>query len=142
MRFVDVNVLVYAHREDAVRHDEYRAWLDTARNGPEPLALSDQVLASFVRIVTHPRIYASPTDPVVALEFVEAVQFGPVARRVAPTKRTWPIFADLVRRTEARGNAIPDSWLAAQAIELGAIMVTADRGFARFPGLRVAHPLD
>jgi predicted nucleic acid-binding protein len=62
--------------------------------------------------------------------------------RTVGSKRTWPIFVDLVRRTEARGNGIPDSWLAAQALELGATMVTADRGFARFPGLRVRHPLD
>ena len=29
MQLVDVNVLVYAHREDASDHDRYRAWLES-----------------------------------------------------------------------------------------------------------------
>jgi len=28
MILLDVNVVVYAHREDAPRHAEYRAWLE------------------------------------------------------------------------------------------------------------------
>ena len=37
---------------------------------------------------------------------------------------------------------IPDALIAAQAIEHGATLVTADRGFARFPRLSWRHPLD
>ena len=28
MLLIDVNVVVYAHRGDADRHDEYKGWLD------------------------------------------------------------------------------------------------------------------
>ena len=34
------------------------------------------------------------------------------------------------------------AYLAATAIEIGAELVTADRGFGRWPGLRWHHPLD
>jgi predicted nucleic acid-binding protein len=38
----DVNVLVYAHREDAEDHARYRAWLEDVVNGPQAFGLSDQ----------------------------------------------------------------------------------------------------
>ena len=34
-----------------------------------------------------------------------------------------------------------DAYFAALAIESGSEWITADRGFARFPGLRWRHPL-
>jgi hypothetical protein len=37
---------------------------------------------------------------------------------------------------------VPDAYLAALAIEHDAEWYSADRGFARFPGLRHRHPLD
>jgi predicted nucleic acid-binding protein len=48
----------------------------------------------------------------------------------------------LCRSSEARGSVVPDAYLAALAIERGATMSTADRGFARFDGLRWRHPYD
>ena len=50
----DVNVLVYAYREDTPRHAEFLAWMEGAINSPQPYAVSDVVLSSFLRIVTHP----------------------------------------------------------------------------------------
>ena len=40
-----------------------------------------------------------------------------------------------------RGNLVPDAYFAALALESGCEWLTADRGFARFPGLRWRHPL-
>jgi predicted nucleic acid-binding protein len=49
---------------------------------------------------------------------------------------------DLCRRANARGNLIPDAFLAALAIESGSEWITADRDYARFPGLRWRNPLE
>ncbi|MDR7300981.1 putative nucleic acid-binding protein [Haloactinomyces albus] len=46
------------------------------------------------------------------------------------------------QRSDAKGNLVPDAYLAAIAIEHGCEWITADRGFARYPGLRWHHPLD
>ncbi|MBM3813601.1 MAG: type II toxin-antitoxin system VapC family toxin [Acidimicrobiia bacterium] len=35
-----------------------------------------------------------------------------------------------------------DAWLAALALETGSELVTTDRDFTRFPGLRMSHPLE
>ena len=46
----DVNVLLYAFREDSERHAEYHAWLQDALNGTESVALFEPVLAAVLRI--------------------------------------------------------------------------------------------
>ncbi len=141
MRCVDVNVLINADRRDAPDHHAWRAWLDAARVSSEPLGVASLVLSGFLRIVTHPRIFSTPSSLSDALDFVEALRASPSVIDVTPGERHWEIFVDLCRTTSARGTVVPDAYLAALAIELGATWVTADRGFARFAGLRVEHPV-
>jgi uncharacterized protein len=138
----DVNVLIYAHRPESPRADEHRRWLHEALVGPEPFGVSESVLASFLRIVTHHRVYREPTPPGIALDFCEALLGAPSAVPVRPGPRHWRLFSDLCRELGARGNAIPDVALAALAIEHGATWITTDAGFGRFPGLRWRRPLD
>jgi len=45
----DVNVLVYAHREDAVDHVRYRQWLEEIIQSGQPYGMNDQVLSGFLR---------------------------------------------------------------------------------------------
>ncbi len=142
MRCVDVNVLVYAHRPESPDHHDYRAWLDDARTGDEPLGVSDLVLSGFLRIVTHPRVFRDPSPLDTALDFAEALRTAPSALTVAPGSRHWAIFARLCRSADARGNLVPDAYLAAMAMERGATWYSADRSFARFSGLRWRHPLE
>ena len=138
----DVNVLVYAHREDAEDHGRYRSWLEDVVNGPQAFGLSDQVLSGFLRVVTHPRVFAAPTPLPRALEFCDAVRSARSCVRVDPGERHWEIFASLCRAERVRGNLVPDAWFAALAIESGSEWITTDRDYARFPGLRWRRPLD
>lgn len=142
MRCVDVNVLVNAHRPEAPDHDAHHRWLEDARRGYEPLGLSDIVLSGFLRVVTHPRVFGDPTPLALALDFVENLRVSPASVPVAPGDRHWEIFIGLCRAADARGNLVPDAFLAALAIENNATLVTSDRGFRRFEPLRLAHPLD
>jgi len=68
MDLPDINVLIYAHREDASEHDQYAAWLMGLANGAFPFALSSITLGGFLRIVTNARIFqpATPMDKVLA----------------------------------------------------------------------------
>lgn len=142
MLLCDVNVLVYARRRDAVDHERYHTWLEDLINGAESYAVSDLVLSGFVRIVTHPAIFAKPTPLKTALEFVKLLRAQPNAVPVFPGARHWSIFTDLCVRAGAKGNLVPDAHHAALAIETGSEWITTDRGFARFPGLRWRHPLE
>ncbi len=82
----------------------------------------------------------SPLDDV--LKFVEQLQELPHCLFVQPGDRHWKIFVELCRKGNARGNLVTDAYLAAMAIELGAELVTDDRGMGRWPGLRWRHPID
>lgn len=142
MLCVDVNVIVYAHRVESPDHADVHRWLDQARRGPQPLGIPAIVSSGFLRIVTHPRIFAEPTPLEVAIDFLDGLRSSPAVTGVLPGPRHWEIFTDLCRRIDAKGNTIPDAFLAAIAIEHGATWISADRGFAGYPGLRWRHPLD
>jgi toxin-antitoxin system PIN domain toxin len=138
----DVNVLVYAHRGDAPDHARYAEWLEEVARGDAAFGMADLVLSGFLRVVTHPRVFAPPSPLEDALAFVEGLRGRPACVSVAPGPRHWQLFASLCRRVGAKGNLVPDAYLAALAIESGSEWITTDRGFARFPGLRWRHPLD
>jgi len=142
MLLFDVNVLVYAHREDAPQHEAYRESLERLINSDEAYGMADLVLSGFLRIVTHRRIFKPPSDMVTALAFVRQVRDRPNCVSIAPGPRHWTIFTRLCEKAGVKGNLVPDAYFAALAIESGSEWITTDRDFSRFPGLRWRHPLD
>jgi toxin-antitoxin system PIN domain toxin len=136
----DVNVLVYAHREDTPEHDEHAAWLSRIADGDEPFALSEPALQGFVRVVTNPRIFVRPSTLDEALAFVDELRRRPTCHLFRPGPRHWDIFVNLCRRAAATGGLVADAYHAAVAIEHGCEWVTNDTDFARFPGLRWRLP--
>ena len=72
----DVNVLVAASRSDHPHHAIARAWLEDALAGAAQgatLKLQAFVVASFLRLVTHPKIFVQPTPMAEALRFIDAM---------------------------------------------------------------------
>lgn len=138
----DVNVLVYAYREEAARHGEYRDWLESVINADSAFGLSDLVLSGFLRVVTHPRIFMPPSAPAHAMQFAEVLRERPNRVAVTPGADHWRIFRRLCDEAGAKGNLVPDAFFAALAIERGCEWITTDGDFARFRGLRWRHPLD
>ena len=141
MILVDVNILVYAHRPDAIDHSRYMQWLQDALNSDETCGISELALAGMLRIVTHPQIFPKPSPVDLALRFAQELREDKGTAIVSPGPHHWEIFANLCRSSGARGNLVSDAYFAALAIESGAEWITADRDFARFPGLRWRHPL-
>ena len=137
----DVNVLIYAHREECERHEEYKDWLEGVLGGSSSFGISDLVLSGCLRILTHPRVFDPPTPGPRALAFACQLRDHPHAVQIAPGPRHWSIFRSLCEQTVARGNLVPDAFLAALAIESGSEWITTDRDYAQFPGLRWRHPL-
>jgi toxin-antitoxin system PIN domain toxin len=141
MLVVDVNVLVDAHRIGAPRHEAVLAWLGATRSGNELLAVPGSVASSFVRIVTNRRVFPDPASIDVALAFIDTLMAGPAVRRIEPGPAHWALFADICRVSRAAADLVPDAWLAALAIENRATLITSDRGFGRYPGLKWRDPL-
>ncbi len=128
----DVNVLVYAHRADEKTHAAHRRWLEDMINGPQPFALSVLVAIGFIRIVTNPRIYTTPTPPRVAIAAIEEIRAQPQCRVVVPDPNHLERVLELWRLASAAGKLVADAQHAALAIAEGCTWVTRDRDFARF----------
>ena len=142
MLLPDVNILVNAHRWDAIGHERFKHWLENLIYGDEAFGISDLVCSGFLRIVTHPKIFDYPTSLDDALRFLAQVRSQPNCTLITPGLRHWEIFTELCRATAARGNLVPDAYFAALAIESGSEWITMDGDYGRFPGLRWRRPFD
>jgi toxin-antitoxin system PIN domain toxin len=142
MILFDVNVLIYATHKQSPDRNRYQAWLEQLVEGDTAFAVSELVLSSYLRIVTNPKAFAKPARINDAIDIVVRIHHRPNCVILQPGPRHWDIFLDLCRRASARGNLVPDAYLAALAIESGSEWITTDRDYARFPGLRWRHPLD
>jgi toxin-antitoxin system PIN domain toxin len=138
----DVNVLVHAFRGDASDHKACRKWLQSAINGEARYGISPQVLSFVVRVTTHPKVFVQPSSLAEVFRFCDALLAQSHCVVVRPGERHWQIFKRLCVHADARGNLVPDAWLAALAIEAGCEWITLDRDYARFPGLRWRLPSD
>jgi len=129
----DVNVLVAASRTDHPQHAVARAWLERAvassAAGPA-FSLMPMVLASFLRLVTSPKIFHQPTPIEDAVGFIDALLTSPGVR-LAPLGAEWPKLRQLCLDRQLGGNDLPDAWLSAAVTHLGEHLVTFDRDFRK-----------
>jgi uncharacterized protein len=136
MQMPDVNVLLYAHHDEA----PFAAWLTALATGPEPFALSELALQGLLRIATNPRICRPPSTTRQVLQFVDALASRSTCSLIRPGPRHWIIFRTLCEEGNLSGKIVADAAHAALAIESGCEWVTADTDFARFaPPLRWRH---
>jgi toxin-antitoxin system PIN domain toxin len=143
MLLLDVNVCIYAIREDsAADHHAYRAWVGGVLTGDEPVGISELALSGVMRLLTNHRVFRQPSTTREALESCRALRSAPAAVPLRPGPRHWDIFDALCADIGAKANTVPDAYHAALAIENGATWITTDRAFARFPGLRWQRPFD
>jgi uncharacterized protein len=138
-----VNVLVYAFRREVEHHERYATWMARVVAGAEELALHDTVLAGVTRLVTNPKIFTDPAPMPVAVEFLARIRGARRARWLPSGDATWTELERLVHQDRGlRANLVPDALLAALARTHGCRIATADRGFARFPGVHSFDPAD
>lgn len=141
MLLPDANLLIYAVNRAAPAHDPARAWLEQVLSGTTPVALPWLVILAFIRITTHPRIFANPLEPDAALEYVSGWMEQPHVSILHPGNRHWLILSRLLRRDGTAGNLTHDAHLAAIAIEHGCTLCSADFDFLRFDELDFLNPL-
>ena len=140
MRLCDANVLLYAVNSDAPNHTAARSWLDGALSGGETVAFPWAVLLAFLRLATHPAVFPSPLSADTAIAQVREWLHQPAATLAEPGTRHLEVLAALLEESGVGGNLVSDAHLAALAIELDAELVSFDRDFARFAGLRWSVP--
>ncbi len=142
MIVLDVNILLYAYGTASPRHHEARSWLEKVLSESEIIGFPWQTLAAFVRVVTNSRIPGFRRSSEDAARVVDQWLQQPNVRVLVPGDRHWPLFRQMIIEGQASGPLVSDAELAALTIEYGGVLYTADRDFARFPGLRWVNPLE
>jgi uncharacterized protein len=136
----DVNVLIYAFRQDVPQHELCNSWLTAVVGGDGRFGLSPLTLSALVRVTTNRSSYREPSTLAEAFKFCEYCLGQPNCQLIEPGERHWDIFKRLCVGTDIRGPLVTDAWYAALAIEWGCEWVTMDRDYARFPGLKWSVP--
>ena len=135
----DVNVLVAASRADHPHHQPALRWMRQAmanaagqasQAGHAELGLLSTVVASFLRLVTHPRVFAVPTPAADAVAFVDAL-LGATGVRMLTVKDEWPRLRALCLAQQLSGNDLPDAWIAASVLQTRETLATFDHDFLR-----------
>lgn len=127
----DVNVLVAASRDDHPHHQKAIEWLETTldacANG-ERLRLLPMVTAGFLRLVTHPRVFAEPTPLETAQAFLSAL-LSSEGVELLHLDSEWPLLNQLCRQHRLSGNAVSDGWIAAAVLSRDECLATFDKDF-------------
>jgi len=140
VKVVDANVLLYAVNEDAPFHGESNAWLDCALSGAETVGLAWIALLAFVRLSTKSGVFPSPLSTGEAMDIVDSWLETAPAVVIGPTKHHSRLVRSLVTDAGTGGNLVSDAHLAALALEHQGIIVTYDKDFLRFDGVRSVNP--
>jgi toxin-antitoxin system PIN domain toxin len=125
--------LVAASRSDHPHHAVARAWLEeaiSASGDGAAFTLMPMVLASFLRLVTSPKIFQVATPIEDAVSFVDALLAAPGVQ-LANVGPEWSRLRQLCLDKQLGGNDVPDAWLSAAVAHIGEHLVSFDRDFRK-----------
>lgn len=143
MRAVDTNILIYSEIISSRHHQKSKNLLTELAEGALPWAIPWPCLYEFLRVVTHPRVFHPPAPLELALSDLKVLLAAPSLVLLSETERHFQVTESLIRRSGATGNLIHDAHIAALCLEHGVSeLLTGDRDFSRFPGLKIADPFD
>jgi uncharacterized protein len=137
----DVNILLYASDSASPVNERARAFLKDASAGGDLFCLGWPTLMSYVRIATHPGIFASPLTPAEALGNVASLAAQPRVRLLSEAEGFLDVYRSVTGDFPVRGNLVPDAHLAALLRQHGVrTLYTRDADFRKFALLDVRDP--
>lgn len=130
----DVNVLVAAFRADHPHHHSARQWLTQRLNSPggptknRALMLLPVVVAGFLRVTTHPKIFQQPDNMEDAVGFIDSLMAYPsCAYQTAAA--SWTDFRQLCLHGPIKAALVSDALIAANVVQANSVLATFDRDF-------------
>lgn len=139
---LDVNVLLYATDSSGAEYPRARAFLDSCIEGPDLFYLGWPTVMGYLRIATHPSIFARPLSPAEAQRNIRGLISLPHVRLLSEAEGFWDVYRSVAAEVPVRGNLVPDAHLAALLRQHGVRTIyTRDRDFRKFEFLRVKDPL-
>lgn len=139
---IDTNLLVYAHREDSEWHERAAAVVAALAESGQEWAIAWSCLHEFLAIVTHPRIFRTPTPLDLAIGQLEAWLESPTLVVLSENEHYLERFREVVLSSRVTGPRVHDARVAALCLSHGIREVwSADRDFSMFRDLKLRNPL-
>ena len=140
---IDVNIFLYASDAGSPFHASAVKFLKRCATGPEVVCLAWPTIMGYLRMATHPAIFAKPLSAREAMSNVEALLGRPHMRVLGEEEGFWNLYSEVATSLLPRGNLVPDVHLAVLMLQHGVDTIyTHDRDFRKFDFLRVLDPLE
>jgi uncharacterized protein len=138
---LDANLLLYASDETSPFHARALTFLEQLARGRSLVYLFWPTVMAYLRIATHPSIFARPLTLTTALANVEGLLTLPNVQTTGERDVFWQVYREIAEPTTVTGNQVPDAHLVALMQENGVRTIwTNDRDFRRFDGIVVRDP--
>ena len=139
---IDVNILLYASDARSPLHGKATEFLARCAANREVFCLAWVTVMGYLRMSTHPAIFARPLTHDEALKNIGALLNLPHCRTIGEDDGFWDTYCKVTAEVPTRGNLVPDAQLASILTGHGVTTIyTHDRDFRKFPFLDVRDPL-
>lgn len=140
---IDVNILLYASDAASPHQATAEKFLSRCAAGPDIVCLGWTTIMGFLRIATHPAVFAHPLTPEEAMANIETLLALPHVRLMTEEEGFWKHFLVVAKEVRPRGNLVPDVHLAALLRQNDVrVICTHDRDFRKFDFLKVMDPIE
>lgn len=138
---LDANVALHASDDESPYRSRATAVIDVIARGPQIVYLFWPTVMAYLRIATHPSIFARPLSLPKARDNIEQLLAFPNVRSAAESEDFWRHLSDVLADASPTGNLVPDAHVVALMRGHGVRTIwTRDRGFRRFAGISVIDP--
>lgn len=140
---LDANILLYASDDNSPFHRRALELIDEVARGPQIVYLFWPTLMAYLRIATHPAIFARPLPLADARSNLDQLSGLPNVQTTAEGEHFWRRFAEVADDAAPTGNLVPDAHIVALMLANGVrTILTHDRDYRRFRHIEVQDPFE
>ncbi len=140
---IDANILLYAVNNDDPGHARASRFLHEAAASAEQWYLTEGIVYEFLRVATHPKVFARPLAWADAMAFLAPLLGAPNIAVLSAADQHWELLDGILGTlTHPSGNLFFDIRTVVLMREHGVRSIyTAATAFLQFSGITVVNPL-
>jgi hypothetical protein len=140
---LDANLLLYASDEASRFHEQAVEALEQVARGPEIVYVFWPTVMAYLRVATHPAVFARPLPASEANGNIEQLLSRPHVLSPGEQNGFWGRYREVAQDATPTGNLVPDTHIVALMHQNDVKTIwTHDRDFRRFRGIVVHDPFE
>lgn len=138
---LDANLLLYASDRASPFRERANELLAELAAGPAIVYLLWPTVMAYLRLSTHPSVFAHPLSPGEASANIERLLRLPHVQGPGEQEGFWNVYRGVASDVDARGNLVSDAHLVSLMIQNGVRTIwTHDRDYRKFTGIEARDP--